>query len=33
MRQHFKKIADGPHHYVARPDLGDAIRIAHTEIT
>jgi plasmid stabilization system protein ParE len=27
MRQHCEKIADGPHHYVARPDLGDAIRI------
>ena len=21
--QHCEKIADGPHHYVARPDLGD----------
>jgi toxin ParE1/3/4 len=27
IRQHCEKIADGPHHYVARPDLGDAIRI------
>jgi toxin ParE1/3/4 len=26
IRQHCAKIADGPHHYVARPDLGDAIR-------
>jgi toxin ParE1/3/4 len=27
MRQHCEKIAEGPHHYVARPDLGDTIRI------
>src|ERR1700726_126569 len=27
IRQPCEKIADGPHHYVARPDLGDAIRI------
>ena len=27
IRQHCEKIADGPHHFVARPDLGDAIRI------
>jgi len=27
MRQHCEKIADGPHHYVTRPDLGDAMRI------
>ena len=27
IRQHCEKIADGPNHYVARPDLGDAIRI------
>jgi toxin ParE1/3/4 len=27
IRQHCEKIAYGPHHYVARPDLGDAIRI------
>jgi toxin ParE1/3/4 len=27
IRQHCEKIADGPHHYVARPDLGDTIRI------
>ncbi len=27
IRQHCEKIADGPHHYVARPDLGDAMRI------
>ena len=27
IRQHCEKIAEGPHHYVARPDLGDTIRI------
>ena len=27
IRQHCEKIADGPRRYVARPDLGDAIRI------
>lgn len=27
IRQHCEQIADGPHRYVARPDLGDAIRI------
>ena len=27
IRQHCEESADGPHHYVARPDLGDAIRI------
>jgi plasmid stabilization system protein ParE len=27
VRQHCEKIADGPHHYAARPDLGDTIRI------
>jgi toxin ParE1/3/4 len=27
IRQHCEKGANGPHHYVARPDLGDAIRI------
>jgi toxin ParE1/3/4 len=27
IRQHCENIADGPHHYVSRPDLGDAIRI------
>jgi toxin ParE1/3/4 len=27
IRQHCEKIADGPHHYAARPDLGDTIRI------
>jgi toxin ParE1/3/4 len=27
IRQHCEKIADGPRHYVARPDLGDPIRI------
>ena len=27
MRQHCEKIADGPRRYVARPDLGAAIRI------
>ena len=27
MRQHCEEIAGGPHRYVARPDLGDAIRI------
>jgi plasmid stabilization system protein ParE len=27
VRQHCEKIADGPRRYVARPDLGDAIRI------
>lgn len=27
MRQHCEKIAEGPHHYVVRPDLGDTIRI------
>src|SRR5882724_1899961 len=27
IRQHCEKVADGPHHYVARPDLGDTIRI------
>jgi toxin ParE1/3/4 len=27
MRLRCEKIADGPHHYVVRPDLGDTIRI------
>jgi len=27
IRQHCEKIADGPLRYVARPDLGDTIRI------
>jgi toxin ParE1/3/4 len=27
IRQHCEKIADGPHGYVPRPDLGEAIRI------
>jgi len=27
IRQHCEQIADGPRRYVARPDLGDAIRI------
>jgi toxin ParE1/3/4 len=27
IRQHCKNIADRPHHYAARSDLGDAIRI------
>ena len=27
IRQQCEKIADGPNHYVARPDLGDALRI------
>jgi toxin ParE1/3/4 len=27
MRQHCEKIAEGPHHYVVRQDLGDTIRI------
>jgi toxin ParE1/3/4 len=27
IRQHCEKIAEGPQRYVARPDLGDAIRI------
>ena len=27
MRQHCEKIAGGPDHYAARPDLGDTIRI------
>lgn len=27
IRQHCEKIAEGPHRYVVRPDLGDAIRI------
>jgi toxin ParE1/3/4 len=27
MRQHCEKIAEGPHHYVVRPHLGDTIRI------
>jgi toxin ParE1/3/4 len=26
MRQHCEKIAGGPDHYAARPDLGDTIR-------
>jgi|SRR6267154_4600562 len=27
IRQHCEKIAVGPHHYVARPDLGDTTRM------
>ena len=27
IRQHCEKIAGGPDHYAARPDLGDTIRI------
>lgn len=27
MRQHCEKIAEGPRDYVARPELGDTIRI------
>lgn len=27
IRQHYKKIAEGPRHYVARLDLGGTIRI------
>src|SRR5258708_17156835 len=27
IRQYCEKIAEGPHHYVARPDLGGTIRI------
>jgi toxin ParE1/3/4 len=27
IRQHCERIADGPRRYVARPDLGDEIRI------
>jgi toxin ParE1/3/4 len=27
IRQHCEKIADGPHHYAARPNLGNTIRI------
>ncbi len=27
IRQHCEKIAEGPFHYVARPELGDVVRI------